>query len=344
MNKRSFNNNIFSSLKFEQTNNDQCLPFVFDLSPQRKHLIPIDSSENFPGLQASLLNAVLVGIDTETEPVHCPRPLVNKKQVNKTALLQLAVREKSDTETVYIVDLSSLLNEGNNFYDDKMNSILRDFFQNKNIIKLGQGLQQDFTLLHQSYQYMTCFNTGVKSCLELNMVHNCLQPNVKSLVSLKYLTRSYLNCNLIKTEQCSAWNTRPLTMSQTIYAACDALVLLRLYDTMLYDLADVFGSRGDVGSCGDVSAELAAAGGSGALNVDDVDVVDLDQGCSKLLFEVNVDKKCRHEVVIPQSVTVVEITTTTTITTEQMCKQLKPEKFVTSPNNIGQLNKKIKCV
>ena len=60
------------------------------------------------------------------------------------------------------------------------------------------------------------------------------------LVSLKFLTRQYLNSNLIKLQQCSSWGSRPLSDKQILYAATDALVLLRLYDAMLYEIEDIF--------------------------------------------------------------------------------------------------------
>jgi len=55
-------------------------------------------------------------------------------------------------------------------------------------------------------------------------------------MSLKNLTIEYLHCNLSKSQQLSDWSRRPLNRSQLHYAACDALVLLRLFDTMCADI------------------------------------------------------------------------------------------------------------
>lgn len=49
-------------------------------------------------------------------------------------------------------------------------------------------------------------------------------------LSLQKLTYFYLHRKLTKTHQCSNWNRRPLSTGQLRYAACDALVLLHLYD------------------------------------------------------------------------------------------------------------------
>jgi len=62
-----------------------------------------------------------------------------------------------------------------------------------------------------------------------------LQPEIKSAVSLKRLVKMFLNFNLIKSQQCSDWSRRPLAPEQLHYAACDALVLLRLHDAMAFE-------------------------------------------------------------------------------------------------------------
>ena len=52
--------------------------------------------------------------------------------------------------------------------------------------------------------------------------------------------RIYLNFNLVKKQQLSNWAKRPLTEAQMKYAACDALVLLRLYDAMSFEIEDLY--------------------------------------------------------------------------------------------------------
>jgi hypothetical protein len=51
-------------------------------------------------------------------------------------------------------------------------------------------------------------------------------------ISLRNFTRNYLHLDLNKSCQLSNWGKRPLSDDQLEYAACDALVLLRLYDIM----------------------------------------------------------------------------------------------------------------
>ena len=52
--------------------------------------------------------------------------------------------------------------------------------------------------------------------------------------------------NLVKSQQCSSWGTRPLSEGQIHYAACDALVLLRLYDALCGEVDELFGGSVDV--------------------------------------------------------------------------------------------------
>ncbi|KAJ0410465.1 hypothetical protein P43SY_002797 [Pythium insidiosum] len=56
---------------------------------------------------------------------------------------------------------------------------------------------------------------------------------VRFMIFLQKLVFLYLGKRLTKTQQMSNWNRRPLTSSQLHYAACDALVLIHLYDVLL---------------------------------------------------------------------------------------------------------------
>ena len=45
----------------------------------------------------------------------------------------------------------------------------------------------------------------MRSCIETNSLLRVLEPQVRQLVSLKFLVKQYLNCNLVKTQQVSDW-------------------------------------------------------------------------------------------------------------------------------------------
>ena len=69
------------------------------------------------------------------------------------------------------------------------------------------------------------------------------------LICIYYdVCRIYLNFNLVKRQQLSNWAKRPLTEAQVKYAACDALVLLRLFDAMSCEVEDLYSKPVDIES------------------------------------------------------------------------------------------------
>ena len=57
-----------------------------------------------------------------------------------------------------------------------------------------------------------------------------------SVIQVDSLTKNYLHFDLDKSCQLSNWKLRPLSRSQILYAASDALVLLRLFDVMTFEI------------------------------------------------------------------------------------------------------------
>ncbi|KAJ0412924.1 hypothetical protein ATCC90586_002554 [Pythium insidiosum] len=69
---------------------------------------------------------------------------------------------------------------------------------------------------------------------EKTVKHFAERARLASIVGIDTkLVFLYLGKRLTKTQQMSNWNRRPLTSSQLHYAACDALVLIHLYDVLL---------------------------------------------------------------------------------------------------------------
>jgi len=136
-------------------------------------------------------------------------------------------------EDVFIIDLLEL-NKNKN-YMLELNNILEKIFLNKDIIKFGQSILNDFHELNQSYTYMTCFNE-IYSIIDTHQLIKFIDKSNFNQISLKNLIKKYLNLNLIKIYQLSDWSIRPLSKEQLHYAACDSLVLLRLYDKLIYEI------------------------------------------------------------------------------------------------------------
>ena len=158
-------------------------------------------------------------------------------------LMQMGMRDKSGNEVVILIDLLDLSYDFNNTATTPqstqgfLNNIFNDLLKEKEIIKFGQGLIHDMNEINRTYPLLTAFQ-GVNSILDTNTLHQFIHNDIKQCVSLSNLTLHYLNMRLMKTEQCSNWHMRPLSTSQINYAACDALVLLRLYDIMSCEAAE----------------------------------------------------------------------------------------------------------
>ncbi|CEG36649.1 3\-5\ exonuclease family protein [Plasmopara halstedii] len=166
-----------------------------------------------------LLKAQILGLDTETRPIRS-----KNQRRNPCALLQIAVRDASEKEEVFILDLLHLS-------VSTYNTTLTSVFLSKKIVKLGQSFFQDLQELAQSYPSATCF-TVCKSVVEVNDLSISL-AGAHNPLSLQKLVFVYLNRKLAKKQQMSNWARRPLTQSQLHYAAADALVLIHLHDELL---------------------------------------------------------------------------------------------------------------
>ena len=91
-------------------------------------------------------------------------------------------------------------------------------------------MKQDLIELSSSYPNIYSFSS-VRGILDTNILIRTIHPEIPSDLSLKKMVSLYLSSNMQKGQQKSNWAYRPLKDVQIKYAACDALVLLRLYDT-----------------------------------------------------------------------------------------------------------------
>jgi ribonuclease D len=211
-------------------------PAVINAAPPAQLLLlpgPINfvSHSNIGLLTELLLDAHLIGIDTET------KPSFQKGQYNRTSILQLAIRTISGAESTVIVDL---INFGGDAKLRDLNNVLTSVMLSSTVIKIGQGLAVDFKEVYVAYPSLSVLKT-VNGVIEINWIYRHLYPEIKQDVSLRKLALSVLNCNLSKKQQCSNWNMRPLSTPQSEYAVRDALILIRLFDV----LTDLAFERGD---------------------------------------------------------------------------------------------------
>ncbi|KAG2781050.1 hypothetical protein JG687_00019207 [Phytophthora cactorum] len=196
---------------------NQSPQYVIDQS--RVPIYFVASKKDWNYCASGLLKAQVMGFDTET------RPIWSKHQRrNPSALLQIAVRDASHKEEVFILDLLHLSAK-------VYNTTLTSVFLSKAIVKLGQSFYQDLQELAQSYPQASCF-TVCKGVVEVNDLSISL-AGAHNPLSLQKLVFFYLHRKLAKTQQMSNWARRPLSPSQLHYAAADGLVLIHLYDELL---------------------------------------------------------------------------------------------------------------
>lgn len=172
-------------IKFEQAVDDFCLPFLFDLPDNCLILVDGSCETDIDQLGKALETAEIVGIDTETEP-----RLTMSKTVEKTSLLQLAIRSKTGKEMAFIVDLLALYGEPNRA--KCIDAMLHDCWRDRSVTKVAHALRGDAIEICESYPDATAFR-AMNSALEISSLHRMINPNVTNDVSLKYLTKQYLH-------------------------------------------------------------------------------------------------------------------------------------------------------
>jgi ribonuclease D len=209
--------------------NDRMLPFVYDL--RKDSLIYIENVKQLVLLHEAFSDCIALGIDTERKPDGY------KGLKHPTSIIQLATRLSNGEEKVFILDLLSLCTDASAV--GELNTVFEVVMKNDNCIKIGQGLFRDFIEVVQSYSALLSLHV-VTAVIDTEVLYRLLEPTATQMISLKRLVKNYLNLRLSKDEQLSNWAERPLSSSQLHYAANDALVLLRLYDAMLWEVQDKY--------------------------------------------------------------------------------------------------------
>lgn len=208
--------------KLELDENDRCLPYFYDLL---RPPTMIQCERTLSALVQPLEGAVLMAIDTESKPT-------SRRSSRKTELLQISLRDGAYREDCFIIDLQTLSRDTRLML--RLNRLLEAKLADASCVKVGHGIANDFSEMLRSHESLTAFGRA-QSLFDTNLVYRAMHPDQTTDVSLKFLTRSYLHFNLVKTQQLTDWSARPLTDSQIYYAACDSTVLLRLYDEMDFD-------------------------------------------------------------------------------------------------------------
>lgn len=150
----------------------------------------------------ALKNYDAVGIDTET------RPSFKKGRLHNVALLQISTQEHC---WLIRLNRTGITNE------------VKDFLEDKNIIKVGLSLKDDFRLLNKSRQFKP------ESYVELQQYVGQFGIKEKSLQKIYAIL---FGEKISKTQRLSNWEAEELTEPQKRYAATDAWACLEIYNKL----------------------------------------------------------------------------------------------------------------
>ncbi|GMI04800.1 hypothetical protein TrRE_jg8009, partial [Triparma retinervis] len=169
---------------------------------------------------------IVVGVDCEW------RPAWAKGEENPVAVMQIAMGG-----TAYVVDMAEMGREGPE--SELVSEILGGVFKNLKTIVVGFGVKGDLLKLAASFPHMSCF-TEVHNVIDLAPLGRVANPSTSpsSLTSLSKTAQVELNVRLNKGQQMSLWDRRPLTSAQVEYAAVDAAVCVRLFESMRRKIDD----------------------------------------------------------------------------------------------------------
>lgn len=163
----------------------------------------VDKPEQVSKAISQLKDAKVLGFDTET------RPSFQKNEVYQTCLLQLATQ---DYAALFRLNMVGFPQE------------LRSILENPEIQKVGVGIRDDLVGLKK----LQDFNPqGFVDFAEI-----AKRKGVESL-GLRGLAALALEKRLSKAAKVTNWERHQLSEAQILYAACDAVSGLEIYEKLL---------------------------------------------------------------------------------------------------------------
>ncbi|CAJ1383167.1 unnamed protein product [Effrenium voratum] len=156
----------------------------------------------------------VIGLDAEWRP-----------NTEGIALLQLAFRR-----SVFLLDMLALTNDPQ--LRSRLETALLPVLEAEHVYKVGFGLEEDLHRLGRALEV-----SRARSVLDLRHLARLALPNTEVAPGLSGLVRQVFGRGLDKTCQVSDWQARPLKQEQLDYAAQDAHVCVRLFDSLCYNHA-----------------------------------------------------------------------------------------------------------
>lgn len=168
--------------------------------PGKIHLITND--KELTAIEPALQQATAFGFDTET------RASFKVGEVYQVALLQLATEHNA-----YLIRLHGIT---------QFESI-KVLFEDAQILKVGAAIRDDLKALQKLFQFTP------RNFIELQ---NVAQEKSLKNRGLRGMTEEVLNATLSKRAKTSNWELKTLSQDQIIYAATDAWIGLKIYQTI----------------------------------------------------------------------------------------------------------------
>ena len=171
------------------------------------HQFVIETVENI--IKSEQLISTVISIDCEWKPSR------QSGEDNPVALMQIA-----HLNGIFLVDMQTILNSNSVEQINMLDSSLHKLFFHKELIKLGYDIKSDIQNLYSSLPFMSSLQV-FKNVVDLNTLSKNLFRNEKNyspklITGLSKLANYTLNFSLDKSQQCSAWDNRPLTKEQVI--------------------------------------------------------------------------------------------------------------------------------
>lgn len=163
----------------------------------------VETPEAAEAAIATLRQATMLGIDTET------KPSFRKGKTNKVSLIQIATE--------------------NECFLFRINKIgfppeLRDLFTNPRLQKIGLSLKDDFSVLHRVVDFKP------QNYIELQTLAK--QYGIADM-SLQKIYAIIFGKKISKAQRLSNWEAPTLSVPQQYYAALDAWACLHIYNALL---------------------------------------------------------------------------------------------------------------
>jgi ribonuclease D len=162
----------------------------------------IDSMESFEYEIGQISRQTVLGFDTET------RPSFKKGKVYPTSLIQIASQEEA-----WIIRVNRI------GYPGPLQALLSGEIP----LKIGLGLQDDLRRLRTDFQFEP------DGFLDLQNYVQAFRIDEKGL---KKISGIVLNRRISKSQQVSNWDADVLSEAQLRYAATDAWICLKIYNSL----------------------------------------------------------------------------------------------------------------